>query len=64
MLDLGAFPSVKAKPTAPEECTFSLWNKVTGLPVMNGVEDAMRPSLGINLNFDFYASRFTHAGEI
>ena len=44
MVGFGTFLPVKAKPTAPDECTFPLRNNVTGLPVMNGVEDAMRPS--------------------
>jgi hypothetical protein len=44
MFDFGVSPLVNAIPTAPDECTFSLRNRVTGLPVMNGVEDAIRPS--------------------
>src|ERR1700722_19436746 len=35
---------VSATPTAPDEYILSLWNSVTGLPVINGVEDAMRPT--------------------
>lgn len=44
-LDFGTLSPVKAMPTAPDECTFPLRNNVVGLPVMNGVEDAIRPSL-------------------
>jgi len=63
MCDFGAVPPVNANPTAPDECTFSLRNNVTGRPVMNGVEDAMRPSLKVwffssfNLNMTQFRKR-------
>lgn len=45
ILDSGLPSPVKAMPTAPDEYTFPFWNNVIGLPVMNGVEEAKRPSL-------------------
>jgi len=59
MLDLGMLPLVKAIPTAPEECIFPLRNNVTGLPVMNGVEDAMRPSLNVWVYFNLVTTHIT-----
>jgi hypothetical protein len=35
---------VRTIPTAPESYMRLLWNSVTGLPVMNGVEEARIPS--------------------
>lgn len=35
---------VRAYPTAPEEWISPLWNRVTGRPVMNGVEEAIKPN--------------------
>lgn len=60
----------RATPTAPESYMLLLWKSVNGLPVMNGVEAANRPSYafvpseGWSRQLKCVESRVTNLGGI